>query len=344
MNVDGVWPWIRPLVFALAAEPAHDLAMRTVRVLGSTVGPLLDEPSPPGLDVRLGPLTLPNPVGLAAGLDKDGVGVDFWPTLGFGFVEVGTVTAYPQPGNPRPRLFRFPEARALVNRLGFNNEGSEALAGRLRALRQAGRWPRVPIGANIGKSKVTPLDEAPADYAMSARRLGGLVDWFTVNVSSPNTEGLRKLQDADSLGQVLDAVLVEARDTPVLVKLAPDLTDEAIHDAVGIAKKAGVTGIVATNTTITRPGVTTTEAGGLSGRPLWTLARDRIAAVVAAADGLPVVGVGGIETASQIAELLELGCTAIQLYTSFVYEGPGLPRRLTRALAARRDRIRWPEP
>jgi len=339
VNIDGLWPWARPLVFELDAELAHELAMGFVERVGPLVGPWIDEPSPPELEVRLGPLTLPNPVGLAAGLDKDGVGVEFWPTLGFGFVEVGTVTAHPQPGNPRPRLFRLPEARALVNRMGFNNAGSAALADRLRALRRSGRWPRVPVGANVGKSKVTPLEEAPGDYATSVERLDGLVDWFTVNVSSPNTEGLRSLQEADALRRILEAVLAKADDVPVLVKLAPDLTDGAIADAVGIARESGVAGIVATNTTIRRPDVDTDESGGLSGRPLWPLARDRIAAVLDAAAGLPVVGVGGIETAAQVAELLDLGCAAIQLYTSFVYEGPGLPRRLTRALAARRGPI-----
>ncbi|MEN0065044.1 MAG: quinone-dependent dihydroorotate dehydrogenase [Myxococcota bacterium] len=339
MNLDGLWPWVRPLVFALDAEPAHEWTMRLIEAVGRYAGPVVDEPSPPGLEVRLGPLTLPNPVGLAAGLDKNGVGVEFWPTLGFGFVEVGTVTAHAQPGNPRPRLFRLPESRALVNRLGFNNRGSEAMAERLRALRHTGRWPRVPIGANVGKSKITPNEEAPRDYALSVRRLAGLVDWFTINVSSPNTVGLRSLQAADALARIVEAVLVEASGAPVFVKLAPDLTNEAIADAVGIAREGGITAIVATNTTIQRPGVDTTETGGLSGRPLWPLAKDRIGAVIEAADGLPVIGVGGIETATQISELIDLGCTAIQLYTSFIYEGPGLPRRLTTALAARRAEI-----
>lgn len=336
-TLDALWRWARPFVFGLPAETAHEWTLALVERVGPSVVPWLEAPSPAGQAVTLGPLTFPNPVGLAAGLDKNGVGAEFWPALGFGFIEVGTVTAHPQPGNPRPRLFRLEQARGLVNRLGFNNQGSEALARRLRRIREAGRRPAVPLGANVGKSKITPVEEAPADYATSVRRLAGLVDWFTVNVSSPNTEGLRSLQNADALARVVDAVLAEADTTPVLVKLAPDLTDEAIADAVGIAKSHGVTGIVATNTTITRPGVSTPETGGLSGRPLWPLARDRIGAVVDAADGLPVIGVGGIETAAQVEELLDRGCSAIQLYTSFVYEGPGLPRRLTTALAARRD-------
>jgi dihydroorotate dehydrogenase len=279
------------------------------------------------------------PVGLAAGLDKDGRGIPFWPACGFGFIEVGTVTMHPQPGNPRPRLFRLPDEAAIINRMGFNNRGSQALASRLRSLRASGRWPeRVPVGANLGKSKVTPLHIAPADYATSTRRLKGLVDWFTVNVSSPNTPGLRDLQDGDALEELLPRVVAEADGTPVWLKLAPDLTDEALQHAVAIAVRHGLSAVVATNTTIRRdllsPGTLhADEAGGLSGRPMHALATDRIRVVCeAAGDAIDVVGVGGIETAEQVDDLLALGCKAVQLYTAFIYEGPGLPARLHRGL------------
>lgn len=337
--IDRTWPLLRALLFSLDAERAHHLTLTALQHLGGPLGALarLASGAPGRAPVQLGPLTLPSPIGLAAGLDKDGVAIPFWPALGFGFVEVGTVTAHPQPGNPRPRLFRLPADRAIINRMGFNNGGSEALAERLRALHAAGRWPDVPVGANIGKSKITPLSEAPGDYEASVRRLVGLVDWFTVNVSSPNTEGLRSLQDREGLSRLLPAVIDAASGTPVLLKLAPDLSDEAIDEAVGLARELGVTGIVATNTTITRPGLSHDpgQAGGLSGRPLWPLARDRIQRVLDAAGDLPVVGVGGLSTPEQVLELLEAGCVAIQLYTALIYEGPGLPARLSRAAASR---------
>jgi dihydroorotate dehydrogenase len=220
--------------------------------------------------------------------------------------------------------------------MGFNNHGSAALAERLRALRDAGGWPAVPVGVNVGKSKVTPLEEAPADYVTSITRLQGLADYFTVNVSSPNTPGLRDLQDGDMLARLLPQVREASGDTPIWLKLAPDLSDEAIHAAVGLARSEGLTGVIATNTTIRRdvlvadPG----EGGGLSGRPLWPIARDRIRVTLEAAGDLPVIGVGGVERASQVRELLGLGCTAVQLYSSLIYEGPGLPSRLHRQLAA----------
>jgi dihydroorotate dehydrogenase len=340
---DLVWPLARPLLFRLDAERAHDLTFRAIRV-GGRVAAALARASvsrrSPGLERTLFGRTIPGPVGLAAGLDKNGDAIPFWPALGFGFVEVGTVTALPQPGNPRPRLFRLPGDRALINRMGFNNEGSEALAVRMRALRDAGRWPEVPVGANLGKSKVTPADEAVTDYVTSARRLAGLADWLTINVSSPNTPGLRDLQDSAVLATLLPAVVEAASGTPVALKLAPDLGDEAIVAAVDLARSSGVSAIIATNTTITRDGLSADpdQAGGLSGRPLWPLARRKIGVVLDAAGRLPVIGVGGIETADQVAELLDAGCAAVQLYTAFIYEGPGLPSRIHRDLARRRPR------
>lgn len=335
--LDATWPAARALLFRLDAERAHewtlDLLGVAPRALGAVAGRLAACPPPAPRTVCGVPFA--GPVGLAAGLDKDGRALPFWGRLGFGFVEVGTVTAHPQPGNERPRLFRLVDERAIVNRMGFNNRGSEALAARARALRERGVWSPVPVGANVGKSKVTPPEEAPADYATSVRRLQGLFDWFTVNVSSPNTPGLRALQDADALRALLPVVLEAAKGTPVFVKLAPDLGDEALRAAVELCRSEGVSGIVATNTTIRRDvlGADPGQSGGLSGRPLWPIARDRIRVVLDAAGPLPVIGVGGVERADQVRELLGMGCAAVQLYTALVYEGPGLPARLHRELA-----------
>lgn len=338
--LDLLWRLSRPLLFSLDAERAHRLVLGGMaaapRLLAALLRPLAGAPAP-ALAREVGGLRLAGPVGLAAGLDKDGECVELWPALGFGFVEIGTVTAHPQPGNPRPRLFRLPAERALINRMGFNNLGSEALAARLRRLREAGRWPAVPVGANIGKSKVTPLDEATQDYLLSVGRLRGLADYLTVNVSSPNTPGLRDLQQADQLRALLDAVVPAAGGTPVFVKLSPDSAPEDLGDAVEAAVQAGCAGIIATNTTRSRPGSTDRlgEDGGLSGAPLWPLARARIETAIQAASGrVPVVGVGGVSEPAQVEELLRLGCAAVQVYTGLIYEGPGLVRRLHRAMSS----------
>ncbi len=324
---------LRPLLFRLDAETAHNLVLALLSRAPEAFARLLAGPGgPPRFPgYRLGNLPLGGPIGLAAGLDKDGRAIPVWPALGFGFVEVGTVTAHPQPGNPRPRLFRLPADAALINRFGFNNQGSAELARRLAELKASGGWPAVPVGVNVGKSKRTPAAEAVADYVTSISRLAGLADYFTLNVSSPNTPGLRALQERSALERLLPAALHAAAGTPVLLKLAPDLEPPALAEAVELAVTCGVSGIVATNTTLSRSGLSRDpgEAGGLSGRPLWPLARARILETLEVAEGrIPVVGVGGIETAAQVRELLAAGCAAVQLYTALVYQGPGLPRRL----------------
>lgn len=332
--MNALWALGRPLLFSLDAETAHHLTLSVLgaapRLLGGLARPLCSAPPQP---TELFGHTLPSPIGLAAGLDKDGVAIPFWPALGFGFVEVGTVTAHGQVGNAKPRMFRLVDERAIINRMGFNNGGSAALAARMERLRSRGHWPSVPVGANLGKSKVTPLEDAAQDYATSARRLAGLADYFTINVSSPNTPGLRSLQDAEPLRRIIDAVKDAADGTPTALKLAPDLTDEAIHDAVGLAQAAGIDAIIATNTTIRRDLLSRdpNQGGGMSGAPLWPFARDRIGVALDAAAGrVPVVGVGGIESAQQVQELLDLGCVAVQLYSSLIFQGPGLIRRLRR--------------
>lgn len=332
------WWLARPILFLMSAERAHRLVLgilgaaprvhaMLVRLLGG--GTRRFEP------INVGGLVLAGPVGLAAGLDKDGEAIPFWPSLGFGFIEVGTVTAHPQPGNPTPRLFRLKPERALINRMGFNNDGSEALAETLRMLRASGRWPSVPVGANIGKSKVTPLDEAHEDYLQSVERLKPYADYFTVNVSSPNTPGLRALQQSDALASLLGAVVPACGDLPVFVKFSPDLDDESLDDAVKIAIDTGCTGIIATNTTNTRPDNTgrLQETGGLSGAPIWPLSKARIQRILDQASGrIPVIGAGGIRSPEQAQELLDMGCVAVQLYSGMIFEGPGLIHRINDGL------------
>ncbi len=324
------------LIRAAAQVPGAAWAGR--RLLGSR---------DPVLRVRALGLDFPGPLGLAAGFDKDGEGVIGLAALGFSFVEVGTVTARPQPGNPRPRMFRFPDEHALVNRMGFNNHGAAALSARLRALRaQPGARP--VIGVNIGKSKAVPENEAVADYMASARVVADVADYVVVNVSSPNTPGLRNLQAVGKLRPIMTAVrdaLDEAsprRRVPLLVKIAPDLADEDIDAVADMALELGLDGIIATNTTISRDGLADSAAvadagpGGLSGAPL----RQRSLAVLArlhdrTGKRLVLIAAGGIETAADAEARLAAGATLLQAYTAFIYQGPLWPHRVQRDLAAR---------
>jgi dihydroorotate dehydrogenase len=279
----------------------------------------------------------PNPVGLAAGMDKDGRALTAWPALGFGFVEVGTVTCHPQPGNDRPRLFRLRDSRAIVNRMGFNNAGAQALAARLAALGPIG----VPLGISLGKSKVTPLDDAVGDYVASLTELYPYGDYFAVNVSSPNTPGLRTLQDRGHLDALL-AALRSVGPKPLLVKVAPDLTDAALGEILDVCDKHGVAGLIATNTTLSRDGVapgdavTATQAGGLSGAPLTARAREVVRFVATETGGrLPIIGVGGVMHPDDAVRLLDAGASLVQLYTGLIYGGPALVRGCVRALSRR---------
>ena len=339
MLLDLAWAIGRPLIFRLDAETAHRAVLERAGAAGPTTLALVRAlaGTPRHGPVRVGGLTFRSPIGLAAGLDKDGEAISLWDALGFGFIEVGTVTPRPQPGNPQPRLFRLVADHAIINRMGFNNGGLPSLRPRLQNLRESGRWPSAPVGVNIGKNKDTPNDEADADYVACATALRGFADWFTVNVSSPNTPGLRALQEPARLGALLERTVTAAGDTPVFLKLAPDLEPEALAEAVDVAVRAGCAGVVATNTTISRPGATAShpEPGGLSGAPLWPLAFARIGqAIDAAAGRVPVIGVGGVSSPAQARALLERGCAALQVYTGFIYEGPALPIRLDRGLAA----------
>lgn len=276
----------------------------------------------------------PNRVGLAAGMDKDGSALPAWPAMGFGFVEVGTVTRLAQSGNPRPRLFRLPASEAIINRMGFNNAGASALADRLAKLGPLG----VPLGISLGKSRATPVDQAIDDYRDSLRVLRDHADYVAVNVSSPNTPGLRDLQDRVAL----DALVGELRretTVPLLVKIAPDLSDEAIAQLLEVCSAHAVDGVIATNTTLSRDGiaaedtVTAAEAGGLSGRPLASRARQVVAFVHKRTEGsMPVVGVGGICTPDDALRMVDAGASLVQLYTGLIFHGPGLVRKINRAL------------
>ena len=294
------------------------------------------------LEQKLWSTSFPNPVGLAAGFDKDGVAASLWSKLGFGFTELGTVTLHAQPGNPPPRLFRLPLDKAALNRLGFNNCGAAAMAARL-ALTTKGSRP-IPVGINLGKSKVTPLAEAAADYLGSFRVLKDWGDYFVVNVSSPNTPGLRSLQDAEQLGSILEALQQENRQRrPIFVKIAPDLAWEAITDILSVATTYQLAGIIATNTTIRRDRLKTQllptgksvqeEAGGISGAPLRDHSTEVIRFIWQQTKGqLPIIGVGGIFTAEDAWEKITAGASLVQVYTGWVYEGPLIVRHILEGL------------
>ena len=282
-------------------------------------------------------IDFPNPVGLAAGMDKNGVALRTWPALGFGYVEVGTVTWHAQPGNDRPRLFRLTDSRAVINRMGFNNAGARALADRLNRLGPLA----VPLGISLGKSKVTPVDRAVDDYRWSLRVLHRHGDYFAINVSSPNTPGLRGLQDRDALSALLVGVQEENRASgapkPLLVKIAPDLTDDAIGELLQVCHDHEISGVIATNTTLSRDGLapadraTGAEPGGLSGRPLAARARAVVAFVHRETGGrMPVIGVGGICDVEDASRMFDAGASLVQLYTGFVFSGPGLVRQISR--------------
>jgi dihydroorotate dehydrogenase len=340
----------------LPAETAHRLGFGVIRAAAGLPGlpwllHRLLAPRDPALRVHALGLDFPGPLGLAAGFDKDGEGVVGLAALGFGFVEVGTVTARPQPGNPRPRMFRFTDERALINRMGFNNHGAAALSGRLRALRAPRRARpgyRPIVGVNIGKTKAAGEDEAVLDYVRGAHLVADVADYVVVNVSSPNTPGLRDLQAVGKLRPILSAVrsaLDEAsprRRVPLLVKIAPDLTDADIDAIADLALDLRLDGIIATNTTISRAGLHDSAAaadagpGGLSGAPLKARALEVLRRLHArTGDRLVLIAAGGIETPEDARDRLSAGATLVQAYTAFIYEGPLWPRRLQQGLAKR---------
>ncbi|UOQ73865.1 quinone-dependent dihydroorotate dehydrogenase [Hymenobacter cellulosilyticus] len=337
---------LKPLLFQLDAEQAHHFVFnnlkRSYRLPGTpALLRSLYDFEHPALGREVFGLTFRNPVGLAAGFDKNAELTDELAALGFGFVEIGTVTPRAQPGNPTPRLFRLQQDGALINRMGFNNEGAAAAAQRLRQRRSG-----IIIGGNIGKNKDTPNEQAAADYIASFETLFDTVDYFVVNVSSPNTPNLRQLQEKEPLIRLLQQVqevnLAKAKPKPLLLKIAPDLTDGQLNDILTIAAETKLSGLVATNTTIARDELRTSAtqltsigAGGLSGRPLRQRATDVIRYLHRHSEGaLPIIGVGGIASAADALEKLQAGATLVQLYTGFIYEGPALVKRINQALVA----------
>ncbi|QCI78700.1 quinone-dependent dihydroorotate dehydrogenase [Hankyongella ginsenosidimutans] len=332
--IAGLYPLLRPVLFALDPETAHDL---TVRALS-----LLPRSRPGACDPRLAIDVLgqhfPNPIGLAAGFDKNAQTPDAMLALGFGFVECGTVTPLPQPGNPKPRMFRLVEDAGVINRLGFNNAGLAAAQARLKARPRAGI-----VGGNVGANKDSA--DRKADYAAGVAALAPHVDYLTINISSPNTPGLRALQSRDALTELVtqcQAARGEAQ-TPLLVKVAPDLTPADVEDIAEVALDRGVDGLIVSNTTITRPmtlrAAARAEVGGLSGAPLKPLALDMLRQFARATGGrLPLIGVGGIASGADVYERMRAGASLVQLYSALVYEGPGLAARMQRDLLALMDR------
>lgn len=327
----------KPLLFRMDPEHAHHFTIGRLRwagkskLLQSLIKASFDVPDIPSLQVELAGLKLKTPIGLAAGLDKDGQAVPAFSAMGFGFMEAGTVTPRPQPGNDKPRLFRLPDDEALINRMGFNNQGAEAMAAELQSVQR-----QIPIGINIGKNKDTPNERAVDDYIACIRMLYSYGDFFVVNISSPNTPDLRKLQHGEELKKLLAALVKEMKEQnsrasenkPLFVKLAPDFTEEELEQTTAALLESGVSGIVATNTTLSRDGLKhrhAKESGGLSGKPLTALSTQTIRRIYGLTKGkVPIIGSGGIFTAQDAYDKIRAGADAVEIYTGMIYRGPGI--------------------
>ena len=340
-----MYSYLRPLLFQLDPETAHGLTIQLVQLAGKIPlsGWLMKKifcvpPKP----VRIWGLDFPNPVGLAAGYDKDGLAWRGLANLGFGHIEVGTVTLKPQPGNSKPRVFRLIEDQALINRMGFPGKGADFLAERLSGKRQQD----LILGVNIGKNKETPLEQAGSEYAELFRRFTPLADYITVNISSPNTVGLRRLQARSALENLLIEISNvrtewvksgQGNQIPVLVKLAPDLTDQELEDALDVIIAKGMNGVIASNTTLDRPLLKSPkvdETGGLSGTPLRLKSMKMIRQIINLTGGnLPVIGVGGIMQPEHAQEMLDLGAVLVQIYSGLIYSGPGLASKIVRSIS-----------
>jgi dihydroorotate dehydrogenase len=338
---------VRRLLFSLPPETAHELALHSLSLLNSKAGAdlLARRYAAPSCPINRFGISFPNPVGLAAGFDKNGVALNALAALGFGFIEAGTVTFHAQPGNPRPRLFRLPEDKALINRAGFNNNGAAAFVKRVERAR-----PQCVLGVSLGKSKITPLEQATEDYLSSFETVYDVADYVAVNVSSPNTPQLRELQQSEQLSALLSAlqehnralqeVHERPRPMPLLVKLSPDLTSEDLELIVDVIVRLEIDGIIATNTTIARDHLVTNAVrvralgeGGLSGAPLRAKSTEMVAALYRLTKGqIPIVGVGGIFTAEDAWEKIAAGASLVQLYTGFIYSGPGIAREINEGL------------
>jgi dihydroorotate dehydrogenase len=324
---------LRPILFSLDAEIAHHLTLSML----SMMPPLPVAADPRELRSTLWQLEFSNPIGLAAGMDKDAIAVGAWHSLGFGFAELGTITPRPQPGNPKPRVFRLPEHHALINRLGFPSEGMGAIGPRIEKVRRGGT--RIRLALNFGPNKETPVEKVAADYAALMKRLSALADFIVINVSSPNTPGLRNWQSPDKMRELfaaMDAVSAGARRPPMLLKVAPDLDDATLAAICDTAMALPLDGMVVCNTTLRRGevGIPSTEEGGLSGHPLCGLTRARIASVYRRTEGkLPIIGVGGIMNADDALGHIKAGASLVEVYTGLIYEGPGFVAAMKKELA-----------
>lgn len=338
----------RPVLFAFDPEFVHNMTLKGLEWVSASAplsGVMRSLCKSPELPVTLFGQKFPNPVGLAAGMDKGGIALRSWESMGLGFSEVGAVTWYGQPGNPPPRVFRAIADQGIVNRMGFNNEGARKLSEVLTRCKEKGRWPGHPVGINLGKSKKTSLEDAPQDYTSSFRELKELADFFVVNVSSPNTPNLRKLQDKDALKTIFTQLQEvnhkgHGKAKPILLKVAPDLTFEALEDIVELIPKLEIAGIVATNTTITRPKSDQpklmkvyAESGGLSGKPLRERSTEVIKFLYQRTEGeIPIIGSGGVFSAEDAWEKITHGASLLQIFTSLVYEGPLVVQKINLGL------------
>jgi len=344
---------VRPLLFLKDPEKTHEQTLALLSKLSFLEGALeqLFAVGDSRLQVSLGPLTFPNPVGLAAGFDKNGIAIRTWPGFGFGFMEIGAVTAHRQAGNPRPRLFRLPKDQALINRLGFNNEGAESVGARLESMQKHGGRLEIPLGINIGRSKIVETKDAAADYLYTFERLYPFGDYFTLNVSSPNTPNLRELQEKSLLKDLLEVIQAKNRELagrlktkerPILVKIAPDMEFSQVDEILEVIESENVTGVIATNATaFLRENLVSSidEPGGLSGRPLGARSTSFIRYIYKATQGrVPIIGSGGIFSAEDAYEKIKAGATAVQILTGFVYEGPGAVKRINQGLLGLMER------
>ena len=337
---------IKPLFFKFDPENVHHFVVKRLKwfndvfPFGKAIIRGSFDVNIKGLEREVFGIKFKNPVGLAAGFDKNAEYVEPLSNLGFGFIEVGTVTPLPQSGNDKPRMFRLPNDEALINRMGFNNQGVDVMAKSLRLLKN--NYPAIVVGGNIGKNKVTPNNEAINDYLICFKKLFKVVDYFVVNVSSPNTPGLRELQEKEPLKHILNSLQVENNKQnspkPILLKIAPDLTDSQLDDIIEIVAETKIAGIIATNTTISRENLNSdkklsVETGGLSGKPVGSRSTEVIKYLSEKSNqAFPIIGVGGIHSATDAKEKIAAGASLIQLYTGFIYEGPGLVKRICKAL------------
>lgn len=327
---------VKPIFFKMDPEEVHHRVMDWIR--HPWIASLLNFPaifSQSKCEVNQWGIQFPNPMGLAAGFDKNALALPVWDKFGFGHVEIGTVTLHPQEGNPKPRIFRIPENEALINRMGFPNEGADVIRNRLEFYKSSGQWPRIPVGINIGKSKITDLEKAPEDYLGSFQRLSPFADYVAINVSSPNTPGLRSLQTKESLIKIIEPIQEKnTRRIPLLVKIAPDLSEEELDSVLEAVEVLKCQGMIATNTTLDKSSVALKEEGGLSGEPVRDRSTRMIQSIFRKTKGsLPIIGVGGIQTAADAQEKLKAGASLLQVYTGFIYQGPQMVRSIVKSLS-----------